>query len=99
MKRYNNIVIHRKIECHYGEGEMNMDSKLTTHVEYDVNKLSVRLWQLRNQQCMTVEALAEKVDVSTRFITQIESGERYGSIQTLILIANALDITLGSLFE
>ena len=76
-----------------------MDSKLTTHVEYSEKKLGLRIWELRNQRHMTVEQLAEKVDVSPRFITQIESGQRFGSVPTVLTIAMALDVKLGSLFE
>lgn len=76
-----------------------MDDKITTEVVYDVSNLSIRLWNLRNDRQMTIEELAEKVEVSSRFISQIESGERYGSILTLVKIANVLQVSLGSLFE
>lgn len=99
IKRYNEGVIHKWIEYHFGEGEKNMDNKTTTEALYDITMYGLRLYQIRNQQKMTVEKLAEKVGVSPRFITQIESGERKGSVSTLISIANALNVSLGSLFQ
>lgn len=77
---------------------MIMDNKETTRLEYDESKLGHNLWRIRNDRQLTVERLAEIVNVSPRFITQIESGERLGSIPTILKIANALDVTLGSLF-
>jgi DNA-binding XRE family transcriptional regulator len=99
IERYNEIVTHNWIEYHFGEGEKNMDNKTTTPALYDIGNLGIRLYELRRRQKLTVEQLAEMVDVSSRFITQIESGERYGSIPTLIKIANALNVSLGSLFQ
>jgi DNA-binding XRE family transcriptional regulator len=98
-KRYNEFVIHKWIDYHESEGEKNMDDKVTTRVVYNESNLSIRLWNLRNDRGMTIEDLAAKVDVSSRFISQIESGQRYGSIPTLVKIANVLQVTLGSLFE
>lgn len=76
-----------------------MDNKTTTQALYDISNLGIRLYELRRKQNLTVEKLAEMIDVSSRFITQIESGERFGSIPTLIKIANALNVSLGSLFQ
>jgi transcriptional regulator with XRE-family HTH domain len=76
-----------------------MDNKTTTEALYDITMYGLRLHHFRTQQKITVERLAEMVDVSPRFITQIESGERKGSVPTLISIANALNVSLGSLFQ
>ena len=42
---------------------------------------------------MTREALAEKVDVSVNFISDIEYGNKSPSAKTLFLLVQALDVT------
>lgn len=88
-----------RINYHESEGEKHMDNKQSTHLNYEVTKLSLRVWEKRNSLNLTVEQLAEKVGVTPRFITQIEAGTRIGSVPTLISLAIALNVTLGSLFE
>lgn len=59
--------------------------------------LGRRVREERLQMHMTQEYLAEEVDVSVAFIGQIERGERYPSLQTMINLANALRTTVDYL--
>jgi transcriptional regulator with XRE-family HTH domain len=52
---------------------------------------------LRKQKGLTQQELAEKVSVTRSAISQFEKGESKASVQTLIKIAEALGVTLGSL--
>ena len=56
--------------------------------------------QIRKQRKLkkyTLEQLAEKVEVSTTFIGQIERGQGIPSLETLVRIVNALDVSCDSL--
>ena len=48
---------------------------------------------------MTQEQLAEKTDVSTVFISQIETAVRKPSLETIYKISIALDTTIDSLID
>lgn len=47
----------------------------------------------------TQNALAEKIDISTDLLRNIENGRNIGSIATLLNICNALNITTDYLFS
>lgn len=47
----------------------------------------------------TQEQLAEKVGVSTSFVGHVERGSRKASLETLVSIANALDVSLDYLLS
>jgi len=53
---------------------------------------------LREQQGMSLRALAERVDFSASFLSQIENGQCSPSISSMEKIANALGVTLGQFF-
>lgn len=56
--------------------------------------------QIRKQRKLkkyTLEQLAEKLDVSTTFIGQIERAKGIPSLETLVKIANTLEISVDSL--
>ena len=46
--------------------------------------------RLRNQHNLTQEQLAEKIDVSVRYMQSIEAGEYWPSLPTLSLLKKAL---------
>lgn len=52
----------------------------------------------RERKKLTQEALAEKADVHTSYIGQIERGLRYPSLKVLFKIADALKTKLSDLF-
>ena len=49
--------------------------------------------KFRKARKLTIEALAEKVDLSVNYIGDIERNERFPSLETLINIANALEVS------
>jgi transcriptional regulator with XRE-family HTH domain len=52
----------------------------------------------REQQGMSLRALADRTDVSASFLSQIENGQCSPSISTMEKIANALGLSLGQFF-
>ncbi|MGK9167058.1 helix-turn-helix domain-containing protein [Inquilinus limosus] len=56
---------------------------------------AVRVW--REHRGLSMQQLAEKADVSTAYISQIESGKREGTVSTLRKIADALGVALDDL--
>lgn len=53
---------------------------------------------LREQRGMSLRALAERIDFSASFLSQIENGQCSPSISSMEKIANALGVTLGQFF-
>ena len=51
----------------------------------------------RKEKNFTLEQLAERLDVSTTFIGQIERAKGIPSLETLVKIANVLEISADSL--
>ncbi len=65
----------------------------------DFKLLGKRIRDERLLQRLTLEKLAEKTDKSINFIGQIERGEAKPSLETLIDIANALNVTVDTLLS
>ena len=59
--------------------------------------LGRKIRQQRKEKKYTLEQLAEKLDVSTTFIGQIERAKGIPSLETLVKIANALETSTDSL--
>ena len=59
--------------------------------------LGKNIRRYRKQKNYTLEQLAEKLDVSTTFIGQIERAKGVPSLETLVKIANALEVSTDSL--
>ena len=59
--------------------------------------LGMHIRKRRKEKKYTLEQLAEKLDVSTTFIGQIERAKGIPSLETLIKIANVLEISTDSL--
>ncbi|MCU1295579.1 MAG: putative HTH-type transcriptional regulator [Bryobacterales bacterium] len=57
------------------------------------------LRRLREQQGISLRALAEKTDFSPSFLSQIENGQCSPSISSMEKIANALGVTLAQFFH
>jgi len=53
--------------------------------------------KIRTQKHLTQEQLAEKIDVSTVFISQIETAVRKPSLETIYKLSIALDCTIDTL--
>lgn len=65
----------------------------------DYMQLGSRLRQERLKHNLTQERLAEKIDVSHAYIGQIERGERSLTLETLIKLANQLEVTADELLH
>ena len=48
--------------------------------------------RLRLQKNLSQETLAEKADISPSFLSDIENGKKWGSFETLVSLANALEV-------
>lgn len=61
--------------------------------------LGLSIKRLREQKGLTQESLAEKADIHTSYIGQIERGLRYPSLKILFKIADALNVKITELFK
>lgn len=48
--------------------------------------------RLRKTKNLSQETLAEKADISPSFLSDIENGKKWGSFETLVSLANALEV-------
>ena len=70
-----------------------------------MNKINTQLFGNRIRECrrkhnLTLVQLAEKCDISSNFLGQLERGKNIPSLKTLIKIANILEVSIdGLLFE
>ncbi len=64
----------------------------------DYQKLGGTIRRIRKQLNMTQEQLAEKVGISASFLGHVERGSRKASVETLVGIANALQVGTDRLF-
>lgn len=60
--------------------------------------LGLSIKKTREKKRFTQEKLAEKADVHTSYIGQIERGLRYPSLKVLFRIADAMKIKISELF-
>jgi len=61
--------------------------------------LGLSIKRARLQKELSQEKLAEKADIHTSYIGQIERGLRYPSLKVLFKIADALNIKISELFS
>ena len=64
----------------------------------DKKAFGKQLQLYRERAGYSQEALAEQIECSTIFISYIERGEKSPSLDTLVKLANALDISVDILF-
>ena len=65
----------------------------------DYVDLGHRIRKQRTQRGWTQEALAERINVSTSFVGHVERGTRKASLETLVAMANVLDVSLDYLLS
>lgn len=65
----------------------------------DYAKLGARVRQQRLLNGLTQEQLAEKTGVSSSFIGHIERGEKKASVETVVSLCNAMDISPSVLLQ
>ena len=63
----------------------------------DYVAVGLRIKKARKKADMSQEELANKADLSTHFISNIENGSRKMSLETLVGIANALSVSADDL--
>lgn len=68
-------------------------------IKVDYKALGQRIRKQRKLMDMTQEELASVSDVSTSYIGHIERGIKRCSLETLVCISNALDISPNSLLQ
>lgn len=47
---------------------------------------------LRNKKGLSQAELADKINISEKYLSVLENGKKWGSFETLVAIANALDV-------
>jgi len=62
-------------------------------------KISKKLKQMRKENNLTLKELSNKSGVSISFISDIENGRRNPSIETLKVLARALDTSAGEFLK
>ena len=62
-------------------------------------ELGERLRAYRTQRGWSQEEMAERADLHTTYIGQLERGEKNATIESISKVAAALDISLPKLFE
>ena len=68
-------------------------------MQIDYISLGSRIKEARKNQGLTQEQLAERADLSTTHISNIENAKKIPSLQAIVDIANALSVTTDSLLR
>lgn len=63
----------------------------------DAAKIGQRIQQVRKTRRMTQSQLAAKLDISTKYLSNIECGDKVPKFETFVAIANALEVDANSL--
>lgn len=63
----------------------------------DYKALGVRIRKVRERKGITQQRLAEKIDISVPYMSNIERAKKTVSLSVLMSIAQALDVTLDEL--
>lgn len=63
----------------------------------DYIAIGMRIRKLRMQKFWTQEKLAEKAEIAPDYLCRIELGKKHPSLKTILLIADAMDITANDL--
>lgn len=63
----------------------------------DAARIGQRIQQVRKTRRMTQSQLAAKVDISTKYLSNIECGDKVPKFETFVAIANALEVDANSL--
>ena len=63
------------------------------------SKFENRIREIREQKKMTLKQIAEQVEISVPYLSDIERGNRRGSSATICRIAEALGVNPGDLLK
>ena len=69
----------------------------TARVEYELIGRRIRYY--RKLRKLTQDQLAEAVNIAPNYVSMIETGYKKSSLEVLVSICNALDITMDTLFR
>lgn len=72
------------------EGEENLDTK---------QMIGARIRAIRKRRGLTQEALSELIDINPKYLSSIERGKENPTLNTLITLANAMEVDLGEIFS
>ena len=61
--------------------------------------MGARIKRARLKQNLTQEQLAELLDISVSYVSLIERGSRNATVETLLAIADVLNVSLASLLQ
>ena len=61
--------------------------------------LAERIKSLRRSKRWSQERLAEQASIQRSYLADLERGHRNPSVRTLVKVANALNVSIPSLFE
>lgn len=61
--------------------------------------VGVTIRAFRQEAGLSQDELADRMDLSTPYISMLESGKRYPSIEMLIRVALALDVRPGAILD
>ena len=81
----------------YRLGRVNMQTtEGVTLMEHTIDyaRLGIRISELRRKRRLSQSQLAELADVTDSYISHIETGRKKASLESLVRIAAALDVTL-----
>lgn len=66
----------------------------------DIKKLiGARIGEIRNKKEITQEELSCKIDINPKYLSSIERGKENPTLNTLIRIAESLEVDLGEIFN
>jgi len=66
----------------------------------DIKKIfGSRIAEIRNKRRMTQDQLAEKMEISPKYLSSIERGKENPTLNTLINFAQCLGVDLGVIFS
>ena len=63
----------------------------------DAKKIGAQIQQARKAAGMTQDALAQSVGLSTKYVSNLECGNKTAKLETFILICNALHVDANTL--
>ncbi|MBW2545528.1 MAG: helix-turn-helix transcriptional regulator [Deltaproteobacteria bacterium] len=66
----------------------------------DIKKLvGIRIGEIRNKKGITQEDLSCKIDINSKYLSSIERGKENPTLNTLIRIAESLEVELCEIFR
>lgn len=64
-----------------------------------LQRFGARIRELRKEEGLSQEKLAELAELHRTYVSGVERGERNASLTSIARIANALNVSLSKLFE